>query len=165
MKTKHKSVLTMSPESLPQQRLSEVTILPKKPDGMEIYSVWGNLKLENPPQRSPRNVQFLCSTEWAWDPWHGRLDNLYLGRRHKRWVLWNNWVEDGGHPWTWHWDYLCYTSPIINADPKAVAIHLLMGMWAEEYEAEWLMEPPHWIANEGLLDVPSIHAIAREIWG
>ena len=40
MKTKHRSPLAMSPDSLPQQRLSEVTTLSERPAGLEIYSVW-----------------------------------------------------------------------------------------------------------------------------
>ena len=164
MKTKHKSPLAMSPDSLPQQRLSEVTTLCERPAGLKIYSVWGEEKLKNPPQRSPRNVQFICSTEWAWSPMHNRIDNLYLGRRDRRWILWNNWVEDGGYPWTWHWDYLLYTSHTGELDPTTVATHMLLSMWQEEVAAEWLHEPPHWIANEGLLDVAAIHAIQREVW-
>ena len=164
MKTKHRSPLAMLPGSLPQQRLSEVKTLPNRPAGLDIYSVWDKAILKNPPVRSPRNVQFICSTEWAWSPMHGRIDNLYLGRRDRRWILWNNWVEDGGYPWTWHWDYYLYSSRTGELDPALVATHMLLSMWKYEVAAEWLYEPPHWIANEGLLDVASIHAIARMVW-
>ena len=56
MKTKHKSPLAMSPDSLPQQRLSEVTTLPERPADLKIYSIWSEAIMKNPPQRSPRNV-------------------------------------------------------------------------------------------------------------
>ena len=164
MKTKHRSLVAMSPDSLPQQRLSEVVDIPNRPRGLEIFSVWDHPPMHNPPQRSPRNVQLICSAEWAWDPWHGRIDNLYLGRRDKRWILWNNWLEDGGYPWTWHWDYLLYSAPSRETDSTIVATHMLLSMWKYEVAAEWLNEPPHWIANEGLLHVAQIHAIAREVW-
>jgi hypothetical protein len=164
MKTKHRSPLAMSPELLPQQRLSEVTRLPERPAGLEIHNAWDRVVMKNPPLRSPRNVQFICSIEWAWDPWHGRIDNLYLGRRDQRWILWNNWVEDGVYPWTWHWDYYLFSSRTGSLDPVIVATYMVLNMWKYEVDAEWLREPPHWIANEGLLDVAAIHAIQRAIW-
>lgn len=164
MRIKHPSSLVMSPATLPQQRLSSVTDIPIRPKELGIFSVWGDSEMEKPQPRSPRNIRFVCSTEWSWDPWHERIDNLYLGRRHKRWVLWNNWVEDGGYPWTWHWDYLCYTSPVSDIEPYTVAVHMLLNMWMEEKSEGWLDEAPHRITREGLLDVSTIHSICREVW-
>lgn len=147
-----------------KQHLSQAANLPERPAGLEIYPVWSKEKLEEQPRQNPRNARFICSIEWSWGPRHVRIDNLYLGRRHRRWVLWNNWVEDVGCPSTSHWDYLSYTSPIKEVDPAIIAAHMLLNLWEEEKAAGWIDEPPHWIAHEGLLSISSINAISRAVW-
>ena len=118
--------------------------------------------LRNPPKASPRKITFLGSVEWAWSPAHGRIDNYYINPRRTGWLLWNNWVEDGGYPWTWHWDLMAYGNRC-KSDEKTIAIHLLQAIWKfdEKYHD---VEHFHWVNNTGLLDIEELEAIAREVW-
>jgi hypothetical protein len=93
---------------------------------------------------------------------HNRIDNYYLNPRRTGWLLWNNWVEDGGYPWTWHWDFLAHGKRC-RADARTIAIHLIMEFWRCEAEHQDV-DHFHWINHTGLLDVGEIKSIAREIW-
>ena len=164
MKTNHTTPVLISPEQLPQQRLATVITVPQKPAGLVIRHRYEQPKLFDAPKRSPRNVELICSAECAWSPMHNRIDNYYLGRRRNRWFLWNNWVNDNEIPWEWNWDYLSYTEGSASADIETIAAHLLLSFWQTQVANHELYDQPHWINLEGILDIPMIHAITREIW-
>jgi hypothetical protein len=164
MKTKHTTSVLMSPDQLPQQRIAAVVTIPEKPIDLVIRQWHEQPRLPDPPQRSPRNVTLICSAEWAWSPMHSRIDNYYLGRRKSRWLLWNNWVNDNEIPWAWNWDYLSYTENADRADIEAIAAHLLLSYWRAQVANGELYDQPHWINHDGILEIPMIHAITREIW-
>ena len=164
MKTNHTTPVLMFPEQLPQQLVAAVIKVPKKPAGLVIRQHYEQPKLLDAPKRAPRNVELICSAEWAWSPMHNRIDNYYLGRRRNRWFLWNNWVNDNDIPWEWNWDYLSYTEGSFSADIETIAAHLLLSFWQTQVANHELYDQPHWINLEGVLDIPMIHAIAREIW-
>ena len=103
MSTKHTSFIPMAPGLRPQQRLYEVVTLPDLPKGLDPKIEMDQPLLKNPPKTSPRKLTYLFSVEWAWSPMHNRIDNYYINPRRTGWLLWNNWLEDGGYPWTWHW--------------------------------------------------------------
>ena len=88
------SFIPMSPEELPKQRLYEVVDLPPTPGGLETKLDWVEPFPDDRPKTTPRKVQFLCAVEWAWSPMHNRIDNYYLHQRGKRWLIWNNWLDD-----------------------------------------------------------------------
>ena len=93
---------------------------------------------------------------------HHRIDNYYLNPRRTGWLLWNNWVNDGTAPWSWHWHLMAHCGKG-KFDEKIIAIHLIKALWECEQKHQMLDEY-HWINNTGLLDVEEIQAIAREIW-
>ena len=162
MKTDHTTPVLMSPDHIPQQRVAAVISVPEKPTGLVIRQWYEQPKLLDAPKRSPRNVELICGAEWAWSPMHNRIDNYYLNPRRTGWLLWNNWVEDGGFPWTWHWDLMAHCEKG-KFDEKTIAIHLIKALWECEQKHQMLDEY-HWINNTGLLSVEEIQAIARKIW-
>ena len=160
--TKHTSFIPMSPELLPRQKLNEVVTVPKLPKGLAPKVEWVEPLLRDRPKASPRKLKFLFSVEWAWSPMHNRIDNYYLNPGRSGWLLWNNWVEDGGFPWTWHWDLMAYGNRC-RSDAKTVAFHLMFELW--KFDAKYdQVEQYHWINNTGLLSVEEIQALAREVW-
>ena len=162
MSTKHTSFIPMSPELLPQQKLAEVVSLPELPKGLDPKIEWVEPLLRQPPRSSPRKLTYLFSVEWAWSPMHNRIDNYYLNPRRTGWLLWNNWVEDGGYPWTWHWELMAYGNRCYS-DEKTVASHLILELW--KFDAKYHdVDEFHWLNNTGLLDVEDVQAIAREVW-
>ena len=162
MSTKHTSFIPMAPSLLPQQRLYEVVTLPKLPKDLDPKIEIDQPLLKNPPKTSPRKLTYLFSVEWAWSPMHNRIDNYYINPRRTGWLLWNNWVEDGGAPWTRHWDMHAHGRRC-RSDERTISIHLIKAFW--EFDAKYHdVEHFHWINNTGLLSVEEIEAIAREVW-
>ena len=160
--TKHTSFIPMSPELLPRQKLNEVVTVPELPKGLDPKVALGEPLQRNRPKASPRKINFLCSVEWSWSPMHHRIDNYYLNPRRTGWLLWNNWVEDGGFPWTWHWDLMAYGNRC-RSDAKTIACHLILELW--KFDAKYhQVEKYHWINNTDLLSVEEIQALAREVW-
>ena len=115
-------------DSLPQQRLYEVFTLPDVPKRLDPKRQIDQPLLKNSPKTSPRKLTYLFSVEWAWSPAHNRIDNYYLNPRRKGWLLCNNWVEDGGYPWTWYWDLMAYGKRC-RSDERTIAIHLIQAVW------------------------------------
>mgnify|MGYP005644891883 FL=1 len=162
MSTKHTSFIPMAPSLRPQQQLYEVVKLPELPQNLDPKIEIDEPLLRNPPKTSPRKLTYLFSVEWAWSPMHNRIDNYYINPRRTGWLLWNNWVEDGGAPWTWHWDMHAYGRRC-RSDERTISIHLIKAFW--EFDAKYHdVEHFHWINNTGLLSVEEIEAIAREVW-
>ena len=128
MSTKHTSFIPMAPGLRPQQRLYEVFTLPDVPKRLDPKIQIDQPLLKNPPKISPRKLTYLFSVEWAWSPAHNRIDNYYLNPRRNGWLLWNNWVEDGGYPWTWYWDLMAYGKRC-RSDERTIAIHLIQAVW------------------------------------
>ena len=162
MKTDHTTPVLMSPDHLPQQRVAAVITVPEKPTGLVIRPWYEQPKWVDAPKRSPRNVELICGAEWAWSPMHNRIDNYYLNPRRSGWLLWNNWVKDGGVPWTWHWDLMAYGNRC-RSDAKTIASHLVLELW--KFDAKYhQVDHFHWINSTGLLRVEDVQAIAREVW-
>ena len=162
MKTKHTSFIPMSPGVLPRQRLNEVTGLPVRPDGLDVSIERESPLAERYPKGSPRKTEFVCSVEWAWSPVHHRIDNYYLNPKPKRWILWNNWLNDWEYPWAWHWDVLAY-APRVEVEEFTLATHLLLETWKYLATHEGV-DHYHWVNSTGCLSVEDIQAVAREVW-
>ena len=160
--TKHTSFVPMSPVSLPRQKLNEVVTIPELPKGLDPKVEWVEPLLHDVPKASPRKLTFLFSVEWSWSPMHHRIDNYYLNPRRTGWLLWNNDLDDGTVPWSWHWLLYAHCAKA-KCDEKTIAIHLIKALWESEVEYQ-AGEHYHWINNTGLLSVEEIQAIAREVW-
>ena len=162
MSTKHTSFIPMAPGLRPQQRLYEVVTLPDLPKGLDPKIEMDQPLLKNPPKTSPRKITYLFSVEWAWSPMHNRIDNYYVNPRRTGWLLWNNLLEDGGHPWTWYWHMEAHGRRC-RSDEKTISIQLIKALW--EFDAKYNgVDHFHWINNTGLLGVGEIEAIALEVW-
>ena len=162
MSTKHTSFIPKVPQARPQQTLYEVVNLPELPIRLDPKVELDQPLRKNYPKASPRKLTYLFSVEWAWSPMHGRIDNYYLNPRRTGWFLWNNWVEDGGYPWTWHWDFLAYGKRC-RSDERTIAIHLILEFF--KYDAKYNdVDHFHWINNTGLLSFDDVQEIARQVW-
>jgi len=157
-----KSFIPMHPDQRPQQRIAPVVTLPPKPEGLDVKLDWVEGMPDDRPEGSPRKVEFLCSVEWAWSPMHGRIDNYYLHRRGKRWLLWVHWLDEDEVPWKWRWVLFAYAD-FVKGDMEQIAVHMLIGAWKETVKYEEI-ERYHWINATGLLSVETIQAAAREVW-
>ena len=162
MSSKHTSFIPMSPTQLPRQRLNEVVTIPRMPKRLKPRIELDEPLLRQPPKASPRKLTHLFSVEWAWSPMHNRIDNYYLNPRRTGWLLWNNWMDDGTVPWSWHWQLLAYGNRC-GADEKTIAMHLVLELW--KWDAKYhSVDHYHWINNTGLLSTEEVQALAREVW-
>jgi len=93
---------------------------------------------------------------------HHRIDNSYLNPHRTGWLLWNNDLDDGTVPWSWHWSLYAHCEKG-KFDEKTIAIHLIKALWESEAEDQ-SAEHYHWINNTGLLSVEEIQALGREVW-
>ena len=162
MATKHQSFIPMHVGDIPQQHITEVIGIPPKPDNLVVTYDAGSDFLNGKRLGTPRDIDFLCSVEWAWSPAHGRIDNYYVNQKPRYWVLWNNWMDDNDYEWRWHWSMVAH-APRITANELDVATHLLLESWKQQKEYEDL-DKYHWINNEGSFNSDIIEAIAREVW-
>ena len=162
MATKHQSFIPMHVDDIPQQHIIEVVGIPPKPDNLVVTYDAGSDFLNGKRLGTPRNIDFLCSVEWAWSPAHGRIDNYYVNQKPRYWVLWNNWMDDNDYECRWHWSMVAH-APRLKANELDVATHLLLESWKQQKEYEDL-DKYHWINNEGSFNGDVIEAIAREVW-
>ena len=163
--TKHTSFVPMSPVSpvsLPRQKLNAVVTIPELPKGLAPKVELVEPLLRDPPKASPRKLTFLFSVEWSWSPMHHRIDNYYLNPRRTSWLLWNNDLDDGTVPWSWHWLLYAHCAKA-KCDEKTIAIHLIKALWESEAEHQ-AVDQYHWINNTGLLSVEEIQALGRAVW-
>ena len=162
MSTKHTSFIPMSTDVRRQQSLYEVVTLPQLPKRLDPKVEIDQPLLKNYPKASPKKLIYLFNVEWAWSLMHNRIDNFYLNLRRTRWLLWNNWVEDGGYPWTWHWPVMAYVNRCY-LDEKTIATHLILELW--KFDKKYHdVDHFHWLNDTDLLDVEEVQAIAREVW-
>ena len=151
-----KSKIPMSPEERPDQNSSSGIVIPDCPD--YFLNSCSHFIDDDNKKRAPRNAVFLGSVEWAWSPFHSRIDNYYLSSRKPYWLLWNHWLDDndGGYPWYW----TIYNQGLKkNVDMKTAAIHLIMDTW--QYDQ---VDHFHWVNNEGLLSADEFYAMGKIVW-
>jgi len=54
-------------------------------------------------------------------------------------------------------------APKMLIPERTAAIHLLADCWTFESQ-EWLLDPFHWVDDEGLLSVADLKAVVRKVW-
>lgn len=91
-----------------------------------------------------------------------RLSSYFVSTNRARthWLLWSRWYDDDECKWR---DALCAYGPKKGVPEKAAATYLLFEDLRRDAEAGKL-DRFHWIGAEGLLSVPELLAIAREVW-
>ncbi len=164
--------IPMSPSELPQQRLYEVTQLPKKPLNFEASCIiypdkcdyaW-SLPDEKLQARFPGTSKFIAQFEWAWSPSSTRLHEYYIASNTKKshWFLWKQWFNENSWDPAFEKTLVAYC-PRVSHDPHVISVYLLQHLWQIEIDNIELDEP-HWINSTGLLSVSDINAISRTIW-
>jgi hypothetical protein len=163
--SKVRSFIPMSPQELPQQRIAIVVDLPPRPAGLVTKVDWIETMEIERPKRTPKTVELLCAAEWAWGPYNGRLDNYYLSRRRSEWLIWNHIYDDN---WgVWNWKIYAYSNKLKGSpDPFAVGVWMLVDAWRKEAsgEAGINLDCFDWLTLTGMLEVPVLRAMAREVW-
>ncbi|WP_394730736.1 hypothetical protein [Altererythrobacter sp. GH1-8] len=150
----------MLPSELPQQRIVAVAELEPRPQPFDAVVGYGvkpsGVQLAN----GPSNPDYICQVEWAWSPFHSRLDAYYLSKGRSHWMLWSYWYDDNWGRWNWlgigH-------VPRGQATNKQAAIHLLADFWKLGI-AEEELDRFHWINESGLLTISEVTEIGRLVW-
>ena len=158
------SFVPLSPNERPQQRLNLVQSLGPLPEGFSGHVCWIDGPPQKPPLRSPRNVERVCSVEWAWSPTHDRLDSYYINEKPNYWALWKHELDDGSSPWRWTWRLYAYAPKVPNEDVSTIVAYMLFDAWTDEARAVGL-DHYHWINETGILDTETVQAIGRAVWG
>jgi hypothetical protein len=158
------SFVPLSPNERPQQRLNLVQSLGPRPEGFSGHVSWIDGPPQKPPLRSPRNVERVCSVEWAWSPTHDRLDSYYINEKPNYWALWKHELDDGSSPWRWTWRLYAYAPKVSNEDVSTIVAYMLFDAWTDEARAVGL-DHYHWINETGILDTETVQAIGRAVWG
>ena len=103
---------------------------------------------------------YLAQTEWAWSPYHNRLDAYHLHRGRRHWILWNNYWDFNWSKWEWE--------PVGSvgrqeATERQAAVYLLVEFRKEEAR-ESDVDQFHWINEGAYLSVADLMLIARAVW-
>jgi len=150
----------MLPGQIPAQGTTGAALLPARPRGFEGKCDFiDRMPEENRPSGSPRNVEYLCSVEWASGPNNTRLDSYYLNPRGAYWLLWNRYHDENDWKPRWRWEIYAY-GPRRGVDAKDAAVYLLMDAWRIESGSERY----DMIDDTGLLSADDISAIAAAVW-
>ena len=153
-------IIPMSPEQLPQQRLTSVPARPYRP--MEQYFKVGwdekpdGLLLPN----GPRKAVYLGQLEWAWSPMHSRIDAFYLHRSRRHWILWSCSFDEDYEKWTWS---AVANLPLHQATQFEAAFWLMVEFLNFDRD-ECEVDHFHWVAEEGLLDAAHWREVGRIVW-
>ncbi|MEE4175181.1 MAG: hypothetical protein V2I57_13095 [Xanthomonadales bacterium] len=159
----HHPTVPMTPEALPQQRLTAVRDLPPRPEGL-VFQHEGRPRPKALQRASfPRNATFLGQVEWAWSPMHNAIHSHYLATRRDYWIIWVRWFDDGDCPWGWRWWFQGWARRIHGVDERTAAVHLLADLWREQRD-DMGYDHFHWINEEGEFDAADLAAIGRLAW-
>ena len=169
--------IPMHPDELPQQKVYAVTDLPEAPSNFEATCLmqfgsrgdcdgyeW-SIPEPDLPQRFPGAAKFIAQVEWAWDPYHDRLDSYYVcsNRKRSHWFLWLRCPDDNASEFRMNSLLYAYC-PRKKFDRRTAAMQLLLHAWRYELVGSE-RDRFYWINDAGLLTVSEIHAIAAAVWG
>lgn len=150
----------MTPGELPQQRVFAVETLPAMSERPQVqmygYEGYGS------PKAMHRESRLIAQAEWAWSPFHNRIDAYWLHPGRGRWYFWYTYFDDNDAPWRWV-ETLVASCPRRDVSAELAAVSLLAAFWkmsVEDYE----LDRYHWLNETGVLDVGQIEAVRREVW-
>jgi hypothetical protein len=155
--------IPMTPEEVPQQRLSLVVDLPARPPQFQGYCEYVNPMPGNvAPKGSPRKLTYIGSVEWATSPRDCRLDSYYLNPRGSYWLLWNWYQDENDWDFAYRWVLYGYARKV-GADARTAATYLLLDAWKSERDS--LDLGPYFLIDEAcLLSVSEIKEIGSAVW-
>lgn len=157
-----KPAIPMSPEALPQQTVYLVPPAPRVPEHWAV-----DFANQGPafPARMPGSARYVAQVECAWSPMHSRIDayHLSLNRRRDRWLLWLSFFDD--EVWRFTGTHIAASGPRACLSATDAAVLLLQAYWTREAQGDMELDAPHWINQDGLLDVPRLKEIERRVWG
>ncbi len=159
----HDPKVPMTPETLPQQRLTAVRDLPPRPEGLVFEHEGRPRPRALQRARFPREANFLCQVEWAWSPMHNAIHSHYLCTRRDYWIIWVRWLDDEFWPPRWRWWFQGWARRVKGVDERTAAFHLLADLWREQRDDQGY-DHFHWINEEGEFDAADLAAIGRAVW-
>ena len=154
------SPVWLHPSEKPNEHIYPVTGIPARPDGLCTQVTWDESTRKYYPE-APDQTLYLGALEWAWSPWHNRLDSYYLSFTDDHWLLFDHALFDGDE-WYWEW-YLFGVAPKIAADERAVGFWMLHDILKSDLDC-WETDHFHIISGEGLLRVNDFDEIGDLVW-
>ena len=89
------SPVWLHPSEKPNERIYCVTGFPARPHGLSTQVTWDESTRKYYPELLDQTL-YLGAREWAWSPWHNRLDSYYLSFTDNHWLLFDHALFDGG---------------------------------------------------------------------
>ncbi len=136
--------------------------------GVQIgsISVSGNKDKIQPPEviydhdRDRGELDFMCTVEWSWSPYHERIDSYYFGVTEDEYELWSHYNDEstGGHNWC-----CCVVAKKTAAPITRAPAWLLEYKWRHE-SAESSIGWFDMVSEEGLLEEDEVIQIGRAVW-
>lgn len=125
----------------------------------------GNSSLENPTviyahDRSRGELDFMCTVEWSWSPYHQRIDSYFFGLTETEVELWSQYNDESTGQENW---CCCVVADKTSNDAQAVAASLLEFLWRHE-SAESAIGLFDMVSDEGLLEQDAVFQIGESVW-
>lgn len=125
----------------------------------------GKLSLENPnviyaDDRFRGELDFMCTVEWSWSPYHQRIDSYFLGLTDTEVELWSQYNDESTGQENW---CCCVVADKTSNDAQAVAASLLEFLWRHE-SAESAIGVFDMVSDEGLLEQDAVFQIGESVW-
>ena len=124
-----------------------------------------NSSLENPSviyadDRFRGELDFICTVEWSWSPYHQRIDSYFLGLTETQVELWSQYNDESTGQKNW---CCCVVADKTSNDTQAVAAALLEFLWRHQ-SAESSIGLFDTVSDEGLLEQDAVFQIGESVW-
>ena len=110
--------------------------------------------------RSRGELDFICTVEWSWSPYHQRINSYFLGLTETEVELWSQFDDDATGRKSWCCCVICEKT---SDDKQALAASLLELLWKHE-SAESSIGLFDMVSDEGLLEREVVFQIGELVW-